>query len=125
MRESDAVRKQSWEDYGLGPHYYFVSGAFLDVPFNGRPRTTWHSLYARLLPELEQAIQPHMCEGWIGGLHPVPGRDGVARLIANDRLHIAHCHVCNLLTRPAALAVFASLATIADVVEPVPVVAGV
>lgn len=82
LNDSDKVRKNSRDDYGLGAGWYFMTGRHVDGDFT--------VVYVR--PEIKHTNQwrNHMCEGNIGAceLYQRPN-DRPPVLVVSDRLMIA------------------------------------
>lgn len=63
--ENQKVRRNSFDDYGLGPQFIFIGGTHLEDA-QGKPR--WHVVYARLTPAALALLNPQMFAGRVESL---------------------------------------------------------
>lgn len=94
VMESDAVRKNTHDDYDLGPGWYFAGGRMIGGE--------WASLWMKLKPEIQDTVGPWLSEG-IGGLEVIRWADDSWHVFIHSRVWIGSFQVDLDEAPPAAL----------------------
>jgi hypothetical protein len=81
VTEKQKLRRNSRDDYGLGPQFYFSCGKHVDG--------VWTSVYVKPHPQIEGKIKQECCDSRIGSLRLNRNLNGNVRLEYLDILMIS------------------------------------
>lgn len=105
LSERDKIAKNTFDDYGLGPHWYHLSiphilptSAIGVLEPGGHINGIWHTTFVKLRPEVADAIKSKGRIFWPPvGLEIIHRVDDRHWLYATGAHHIGGCVVCYLV----------------------------
>ena len=81
VTDEDRVRKNSRDDFNLGPGWVFAGGRNIDNAW--RTHAEWTCVYVQLRDDFRNELRPHIFE-MVGSIEPVRWEDGSWHLFARS-----------------------------------------
>jgi len=83
VTDDDRVRRNTRDDFDLGPGWVFAGGKYLEVD----GARTWTMLFVQLTTNFRTDVRPHVIEA-VGSIAPVRWQDGTWQVFVESVTHI-------------------------------------